>query len=252
MKRSAVLSMVLFLGLQGSTALAQQGFPQAKITSVQQVHNVIRDGQKGLLIKLNFQVNNLQNQEVFLCAFFNWKNGTPLKAIPGSAYMDAAGYVYCSRRVIPNFQASTFTGVELFIPLAELNIQTPGKHNISFFVEIQYGPAQQSTTLASTGNYSFSLDIGPKTGASSLVGLKLSGSETLANYGALAFSFQANNRVFMYDADGITEGIWTQSGNQVTLTFNNGGVVYVGTLTGNTLSGVATNGKNTWNWSVSK
>jgi hypothetical protein len=79
------------------------------------------------------------------------------------------------------------------------------------------------------------------------------GTENLANYGRLEFRFQANGQVTMIDTAGSHPGTYIVQGNRVTLTF--GGVVYSGTLSGNTISGNACNAGNNqqqWSFSVSR
>ncbi|SRR6266545_2957104 len=78
------------------------------------------------------------------------------------------------------------------------------------------------------------------------------GSEDLGGYGRLAFRFLSSKRVVMIDSDGKTEGKWSQKGSQVTLSFDAGQLVYTGTFNGPTLSGTASNGRTTWNWTVSR
>lgn len=84
------------------------------------------------------------------------------------------------------------------------------------------------------------------------------GNETLAGYGKLVFKTYANGRAVMVDAKSTTEGIWQRQGNQYTLSFANGAVVYTGTLNGAALSGTAVgpaardDPQKAWNWTVKK
>jgi hypothetical protein len=77
-----------------------------------------------------------------------------------------------------------------------------------------------------------------------------SGQEDLGGYGKLVFQLSSEGRVIMIDKDGRSEGSWARQGSQVELTFYDGKVVYTGTRQGATLSGTASNGRATWNWSV--
>src|SRR5439155_23554129 len=84
-----------------------------------------------------------------------------------------------------------------------------------------------------------------------LAGTTWSGRENLQGFGDLSFRFAANNQVTMIDTAGSTPGTYTVSGNQVTLSFNNGQTIYSGVVQGNTLSGTARGGRgNAWQWSV--
>lgn len=76
------------------------------------------------------------------------------------------------------------------------------------------------------------------------------GSETLADYGKLTFQMNPGGRAVMIDAKETSEGTWQQTGNQITLRFYDGRVVYTGTLNGSSLSGSASNGRTQWNFTV--
>ncbi len=91
---------------------------------------------------------------------------------------------------------------------------------------------------------------GGKTSGGRLAGTVWSGSEQLAGYGKLTFRLWASNRATMHDARETMAGSWHRSGSQVTLRFDDGRVVYRGTLHGDTLSGTASNGDRRWTWSV--
>lgn len=54
----------------------------------------------------------------------------------------------------------------------------------------------------------------------------------------------------MQDAKETVLGNWTGNDSTVTLRFFNGGVVYSGTIKGQSMSGSARNGKETWTWAV--
>ncbi len=77
-----------------------------------------------------------------------------------------------------------------------------------------------------------------------------SGSETLGGYGRLTFRFSGGS-VQMIDAKDVVNGSYSHSGGQVTLSFYNNNVIYRGTVSGNSMSGSATNGRVNWSWSVS-
>jgi hypothetical protein len=70
-----------------------------------------------------------------------------------------------------------------------------------------------------------------------LEGTTWQGSETLADFGKLAFRFEANQRVVMTDAKAQATGQWSLTGDRVTITFNN--CVYTGVVQGSTLAGAA-------------
>src|SRR5207302_1506297 len=105
-----------------------------------------------------------------------------------------------------------------------------------------------SQTSAALGPYSaFARTVveamAGEAGGGRLAGTVWSGSERLSGYGKLSFRLRANNRATMHDARDTMEGTWHHSGSQVTLRFDDGRVVYRGTLNGDTLSGSASNGE---------
>ncbi len=81
----------------------------------------------------------------------------------------------------------------------------------------------------------------------SMVGV---GSEDLQGFGPLTFRYFLGQRVEMTDAAGIVQGTWQINGNEVVMAFYNSTVMYRGTFQGNRLSGRASNGQVSWNWSV--
>jgi S1-C subfamily serine protease len=86
---------------------------------------------------------------------------------------------------------------------------------------------------------------------SNLRGTTWDGSETLPGFGKLRFQFVTDIQAIMVDAKETLRGSYIHTGNNVTITFG-GGVVYNGTINGNSMSGGATNGQTNWNWSVTR
>ncbi len=96
------------------------------------------------------------------------------------------------------------------------------------------------------------MDLLPQAGQqSALRNTVWDGSETLPGFGKLRFQFISNISVIMVDAQETSRGNYNHTGNNVTITFG-GGVVYRGTINGNTMSGNASNGQTNWTWNVTK
>ena len=110
----------------------------------------------------------------------------------------------------------------------------------------------KDTPFAYTSKFTSTAVNAPLTGAAT----RWAGSETLPGFGKLSFSMYPNGRVVMVDAKETSEGIWRRQGNQFTLSFNDGAVVYTGALNGAALSGTATSpsprtsAMQSWTWSV--
>ena len=81
-------------------------------------------------------------------------------------------------------------------------------------------------------------------------GRKFVGNETLAGYGALTFELHTGGKATMIDAKSTSQGTWLQNGDTVGLFFDNGRVVYSGTINGANASGNASNGRTNWTWTA--
>jgi hypothetical protein len=92
----------------------------------------------------------------------------------------------------------------------------------------------------------------PAPGAGQLK-ITLSGKEDLGGkYGDLTFIFSNDRDVLMIDADGETQGTFTLQNNRIAMSFYDGRVVYSGIVATGNITGTASNGKATWNFSVSR
>jgi len=98
-------------------------------------------------------------------------------------------------------------------------------------------------------------DTGTVPSKDSIVGTTWQGSETLSGFGQLMFRFEVDGKVVMIDAKQTIPGKWTQTGNDVTITF--GDCVYRGTIQGQTLAGSAsfisgTNVGTNWTFTLTR
>lgn len=78
------------------------------------------------------------------------------------------------------------------------------------------------------------------------------GQEERPGFGNLKIVFASSSIVLLLPAKGKAIGTWTKRGNEVTLRFMNGGVVYSGTIDGRTIKGSAEDGQQKWAWSTSR
>jgi hypothetical protein len=87
---------------------------------------------------------------------------------------------------------------------------------------------------------------------SGVAGTTWSGNEDLQGFGALTFQFQTGGDAIMIDAKATAKGKWSQTGNKVTVSFQN--CVYEATLSGNSMSGNARliNEVRTWNFKLTR
>jgi S1-C subfamily serine protease len=85
-----------------------------------------------------------------------------------------------------------------------------------------------------------------------MAGSEWVGQEDRPGFGSLKIVFASSASVVLVPAKGTAVGTWKRDGNDVSLRFQNGGVTYSGTVEGRTLKGTADDGRNTWNWSVTR
>jgi hypothetical protein len=96
---------------------------------------------------------------------------------------------------------------------------------------------------------SLPLALGRRPKVTSVAGTEWAGKEALEGFGNLRFRFLKNQQAIMIDAKGTTPGSWAQSGNQVTVTFAKGAVVYTGSIITGMMSGTARGSRgDTWTW----
>jgi len=114
-----------------------------------------------------------------------------------------------------------------------------------------YGPPGQGGPPDAAKMYKPQAPAG-NAGGNNLSGTTWVGSETLENYGRLEFRFSSDTQVTMIDAKETVPGTYMRNGNQITMTFFDGEVVYTGTVSGQTMSGTARNPGSTWSWTVKR
>jgi HEAT repeat protein/S1-C subfamily serine protease len=88
-------------------------------------------------------------------------------------------------------------------------------------------------------------------GGSPLAFTQWTGSQTLAGFGKLQFVFLNKDRVIMDDSRETSRGTFQVNGQEVTLKFFSGDLVYTGTINGGQMEGTAKDQSGSWNFSVS-
>lgn len=124
--------------------------PTAEITSVEQVHNVYRNGSKGMEIKLKYTVNGMKGRTVTATAWFYYgDNTTRLNNTSG-------GQVRTSFSDTSPYESTIFT-TTLFLPYTQLNMSPGWKGTLSFDVVISDNSGHQ---LVRNNNNSFTFTSG--------------------------------------------------------------------------------------------
>jgi hypothetical protein len=131
--------------------------PQARFIRVHPVFDVVRTGEKGMLIQVDADVDGLHGKSVVIAAYFSFADGKPLPAIPGAGqYGSANGQVTTQAREVPLFSETRFTNGELFVPYIEL---TGGivPLELQFHLEIQYNDGVANRLLARSDSQPFAI-----------------------------------------------------------------------------------------------
>ena len=85
-----------------------------------------------------------------------------------------------------------------------------------------------------------------------IAGSEWVGQEDRPDSGSLRIVFVTPSIVLMLPAKGKVLGTWTKNGNDVTMRFRDGAVMYSGTLDGRSMKGTAEDGEIRWSWSVTR
>ena len=91
-------------------------------------YNVYEDGEKGMRIHADFNVNNAYGKTVMLQCFFFDSYEKPLVDF-NNRYVSYSGQVMTETRFVPKYENTTFTDVTTFIPYSELHLLS-GTHDL--------------------------------------------------------------------------------------------------------------------------
>jgi len=138
----------------------------ARIISAQATYDVFQDGKKGMIIHVVADVDNLQGQGVNVAAYFFFKNGAKLPAVPGAGkYGTPDGQVTTQQLVSPIMFPNTRLTQDLFIPYFELHAGLPGVLQLQYQVDLyQRDNFGGSRLLTRTGFFAFSVESNPPPG----------------------------------------------------------------------------------------
>lgn len=107
----------------------------AEIKSVRVDYDVYQDGYKGMLIHVNFDVENCRSVPCRCAAYFYFSDGTALKDYNGS-YKTSDGHVSTGTDFTPSYDSSNYSDLRLFIPYNELHLTRSGTHSCYFEVNL--------------------------------------------------------------------------------------------------------------------
>lgn len=131
----AAIFCILSWSIQHGAALAQS--PSVTTQNVWVEHNIVRNGEKGLLIHARLSVAGCKDVKLRENAYFQLQNGPGLRAKSGP-YSTPAGYVVASQTFTPGYASATYNDFQLFMPYDQLNMQRGSYKlcfNLAFYVE---------------------------------------------------------------------------------------------------------------------
>jgi hypothetical protein len=133
MLRYGILTVVTGLMMTVS-APAQES---ARIVRLKAITDVVRGGQKGMVIQLDSEIDRLKDRQVVIRALFYTAANDLLLARPG-AYSTSDGFVTTQVVVTSPFALTNVKNTELFIPYDELSLGIRGIHCLKFRVQVLY------------------------------------------------------------------------------------------------------------------
>jgi hypothetical protein len=96
----------------------------AQINFIRIDHNIFMGLEKGMVVHVGFDVQNLAAQTGNVVAYFNYWQGAPLRDFD-KQYTTDDGHVATGIDFVPNFDAANFPDMQLFIPYSQLHM-APG------------------------------------------------------------------------------------------------------------------------------
>ena len=133
--------------------VAQKITGQIKDVTVE--HNVFKNGVKGMKILVDFSVQNMKGIDGSCAVYFYYENGNRVKDTNGS-YATSDNQAATHKTIKPNYDSSSYTDVEIFMPYNELEVGT-GKHNLKFYCKIWEYSTSSAISVAESQYYSFTL-----------------------------------------------------------------------------------------------
>jgi hypothetical protein len=137
MLRKCMVAVVLGLAVT-VPATAQGVNTSGRVVAVRPTMDVVRGGQKGMLIELDSELDGLQNRVVCIRAVFYVPNGQPLLAGKGAIHRSPDGFVSTWVNVTPPFLQTNQKNTQLFMPYDELTLGIPGVLPLRFVAEVSY------------------------------------------------------------------------------------------------------------------
>ena len=125
--------------------------PFAHLYGVSFTMDHTQNERKGMLIKVDLALGNLEGVDCGVYVYFSFSNGQPLPDSNGQ-YRTYENQVSVGEGLLPLRREQIFRDVEMFLPYDELHLQ-PGTHSLSLFLRVCREATNE--TLLTTGNYTW-------------------------------------------------------------------------------------------------
>jgi len=126
---------------------------QGLIDNVRQKHNIYEDDQKGMKIHINFSVNNLEEVDCCIAAYFSFQDGKKICGLTDD-FITTNGQAVVSQFFTPAYEGTRYNDLQLFMPYEELYLAEGYHHHCEF--EIQIYINNTKVVIAESQPYRFS------------------------------------------------------------------------------------------------
>jgi hypothetical protein len=160
--RHATALIAAALVLAPASASAQKnasttsGSPWGVVNDVWVDYDVYDAGVKGMLIHIDFDVDNGLNIPSRAVAYFSYAGGEPLQDFDGN-YTTSDGQASAGTDFTPIYASANFSDLRIFMPYDELHM-APGSSDLEFYIEMY--THHDGTVIAEAGPYSFTFEQG--------------------------------------------------------------------------------------------
>ena len=110
--------------------------PDGRINEAWLEVGVERNGEPGILIHTDFDINHSYGWGSELIAYFHDENGNHLLYDKDDRYTDGKGHVAVSRDVRPRFDHASFYDYQLFIPDSQLDLSKEGVYDLRINLQL--------------------------------------------------------------------------------------------------------------------
>lgn len=137
-----------------NAANASSGSPWGVVNDVWVDYDVWDGNLKGMLIHVDFDVDNGLNVPSRAVAYFSYSGGEPLMDFDDS-YTSTDGQVSAGTDFTPIYASANFADLTIFMPYDQLHM-APGSSDLEFYIEMY--AHRDGTIIAEAGPYAFTID----------------------------------------------------------------------------------------------